>query len=62
MPRMVQIGMENKKYVEILSGFDEGDAVVTAGSYLLQSEYIFKKGSHPMANMPGMDSILKMKM
>jgi len=50
-PRMVQIGMENKEYTEILSGIEEGDAVVTSGAYLLQSEYIFKKGQDPMAGM-----------
>lgn len=50
-PRMVQTGMVNKEYTEILSGIEEGDAVVTSGVYLLQSEYIFKKGQDPMAGM-----------
>ncbi len=50
-PRMVQLGMENKEYTEILNGVEEGDAVVTSGAYLLQSEYIFKKGQDPMAGM-----------
>ncbi|HYV92371.1 MAG TPA: efflux RND transporter periplasmic adaptor subunit [Chitinophagales bacterium] len=50
-PRMVEIGMVNKEYTEILSGLEEGDAVVISGAYLLQSEYIFKKGQDPMAGM-----------
>jgi len=50
-PRMVEIGIENKEYIEILSGLEEGDAVVTSGAYLLQSEFIFKKGQDPMAGM-----------
>jgi len=50
-PVMVQVGMENKEYSEIISGIEEGDAVVTSGAYLLQSEYIFKKGQDPMVGM-----------
>jgi Cu(I)/Ag(I) efflux system membrane fusion protein len=50
-PRMVETGMESKDYIEIISGLEEGDAVVTSGAYLLQSEYIFKKGEDPMAGM-----------
>ena len=50
-PRMVEIGVENKEFIEILSGLEEGDAVVTSGAYLLQSEYTFKKGQDPMAGM-----------
>ena len=38
-------------YTEILSGLQPGDAVVTSGAYLLQSEYIFRNGADPMAGM-----------
>jgi Cu(I)/Ag(I) efflux system membrane fusion protein len=47
--RMVQTGVEDGYRVEIKSGLQNGDIVVTNGAYLLQSEYIFKKGADPMA-------------
>ena len=56
--KMVKVGIENDGRIEITSGLKSGDLVVTSGAYLLNSEYIFKKGSDPMA---GMD-IGKMKM
>jgi Cu(I)/Ag(I) efflux system membrane fusion protein len=46
---MVKTGMEIGDRIEILSGLSSGDAVVTSGAYLLNSEYIFKKGSDPMS-------------
>jgi Cu(I)/Ag(I) efflux system membrane fusion protein len=48
---MVETGLENDNEVEIRSGLKEGDVVVTSGAYLINSEYIFKKGSSPMGNM-----------
>ncbi|MDQ6757041.1 MAG: efflux RND transporter periplasmic adaptor subunit, partial [Bacteroidota bacterium] len=56
--KMVTIGIENDGRIEITSGLKSGDLVVTSGAYLLNSEYIFKKGADPMA---GMD-MSKMKM
>ncbi len=47
--RMVKTGLETADRVEILSGLQEGETVVTAGAYLINSEYIFKKGADPMA-------------
>ena len=49
--KMVTIGLESGDRVEITYGLKEGEAVVTSGAYLLNSEYIFKKGSSPMAGM-----------
>lgn len=46
---MVKTGLETGDRIEIRSGLKEGDVVVTSGAYLLNSEYIFKKGSNPMA-------------
>ena len=56
--KMVNVGIENDGRIEITSGLKSGDLVVTSGAYLLNSEYIFKKGADPMA---GMD-MSKMKM
>jgi Cu(I)/Ag(I) efflux system membrane fusion protein len=49
--RMVQTGQEGGGFVEIKSGLQPGDAVVTSGAYLLQSEYIFRNGANPMEGM-----------
>ncbi|MEZ4905740.1 MAG: hypothetical protein R2822_30245 [Spirosomataceae bacterium] len=46
--RMVSVGMTNKDYTEITEGLRAGEKVVVSGAYLLNSEYIFKKGSNPM--------------
>jgi Cu(I)/Ag(I) efflux system membrane fusion protein len=53
---MVETGIESGDKIEIKSGIHEDDVVVTSGAYLLQSEYIFRKGAEPMAgmNMDGM--------
>ncbi|HVW15255.1 MAG TPA: efflux RND transporter periplasmic adaptor subunit [Mucilaginibacter sp.] len=48
---MVDVGAENGDNIEITSGLSEGDVVVRTGAYLLNSEYIFKKGANPMAGM-----------
>lgn len=49
--KMVTVGMESNDRIEITYGLQEGEAVVTSGAYLLNSEYIFKKGTSPMAGM-----------
>jgi Cu(I)/Ag(I) efflux system membrane fusion protein len=49
--RMVRTGQESEGFIEIKSGLQPGDAVVTSGAYLLQSEYIFRNGADPMAGM-----------
>jgi Cu(I)/Ag(I) efflux system membrane fusion protein len=45
---MVQTGSESDDRIEIKSGLTIGDVVVISGAYLLNSEYIFKKGANPM--------------
>lgn len=47
--KMVTVGMESGDRIEITYGLSQGEAVVTRGAYLINSEYIFKKGSSPMA-------------
>jgi Cu(I)/Ag(I) efflux system membrane fusion protein len=49
--KMVETGLQSNGFVEIKSGLKDGDEVVTKGAYLLQSEYIFRKGANPMAGM-----------
>ncbi|GAB2525629.1 efflux RND transporter periplasmic adaptor subunit [Rufibacter soli] len=47
--RMVELGTENKQWVEVLDGLYTNEKVVVRGTYLLNSEYILKKGTDPMA-------------
>lgn len=49
--KMVTVGSESNNRIEITYGLKEGEAVVTSGAYLLNSEYIFKRGASPMAGM-----------
>jgi membrane fusion protein, copper/silver efflux system len=49
--RMIETGPENSNRIEIRSGLQNGDIVVVSGAYLLNSEYIFKKGTNPMEGM-----------
>ncbi len=49
--RMVNIGSQNSKQIEILSGIKVGEKVVTSGAFLINSEYRLKKGSDPMEGM-----------
>lgn len=45
---MVHAGEESNGYTEIIHGLKAGDRVVVSGAYLLNSEFIFKKGANPM--------------
>lgn len=47
--KMVTVGLESDDRIEITSGLLANDVVVTSGAYLINSEYIFKKGANPMA-------------
>lgn len=47
--RMVRIGIANEDYTEIIEGLQVGESVVVSGAYLLHSEFVFKKGTDPMA-------------
>jgi Cu(I)/Ag(I) efflux system membrane fusion protein len=49
--KMVQVGLEVEDRIEIVSGLNAGDVVVTTGTYLINSEYIFKNGANPMDGM-----------
>jgi membrane fusion protein, copper/silver efflux system len=49
-PKMIKPGAGNSNYVPILSGLNHGDIVVTNGTYLLNSEAIFKNGNDNTMN------------
>lgn len=49
--KMVQTGLESGDRLEIKSGLQNGDVVVTRGAYLLNSEFVFKKGANAMGGM-----------
>jgi len=49
--RMVTTGIDENDAIEITSGLETGEVVVTSGAYLLNSEYIFEHGASPMAGM-----------
>lgn len=43
--RMLELGIQNKKEVEVINGLKEGELIVTNGAYLLNSALVLKKGS-----------------
>jgi Cu(I)/Ag(I) efflux system membrane fusion protein len=49
--RMVTTGVDDGNSIEITTGLKIGEIVVISGAYLINSEYIFKNGSDPMAGM-----------
>lgn len=53
--KMVETGLESGDRLEIKSGLQNGDVVVIRGAYLINSEFVFKKGGNIMGGMEGMD-------
>jgi len=49
--RMIKTGITDENSIEIKTGLQAGDIVVTCGAYLLNSEYIFENGNSPMEGM-----------
>lgn len=49
--KMVRLGVQNKKQVEILEGLKPGEVVAATGGYLINSEYILQKGAGVMGGM-----------
>ena len=47
-PMSVSVGKANGNSVQITSGLATGDEVVVTGAYLLYSEYVLKRGKHPL--------------
>lgn len=50
-PKMITVGTGNSVYMQVLSGLNPGDVVVTTGAYLLNGEAIFKNGDKGMSDM-----------
>lgn len=48
-PMMVETGVETDDRIEVKAGLHSGDVVVISGAYLINSEYIFKRGTDAMA-------------
>lgn len=46
--KMITPGLEANGFTEIKDGLEKGDVVVITGAYLLNSEFIFKKGANSM--------------
>jgi Cu(I)/Ag(I) efflux system membrane fusion protein len=40
--------LQTSEKVEVLDGLEKGDEIVTSGAYLLNSEFIFKRGASPL--------------
>ncbi len=47
-PMQVSVGKANGYSINITSGIATGDEVVVTGAYLLYSEYVLKRGKHPL--------------
>jgi membrane fusion protein, copper/silver efflux system len=54
LPKMVEPGIQSGNMTEIRNGLLEGEKVVISGTYLLNSEYVIRKGAGTMEDMPGM--------
>jgi len=52
--KSVKTGQEDGEKIEILSGIQPGDIVVINGAYLINSEYVFRKGTSPAHDMSRM--------
>jgi Cu(I)/Ag(I) efflux system membrane fusion protein len=48
--KRVETGLEKDDVIEIKKGLSSGDVIVISGAYLLNSEYIFKNGTNPVAS------------
>ncbi len=49
--RMIVTGNDDKTNVEVISGLEEGEMVVSSGAYLINSEFILKNGANAMGGM-----------
>ena len=49
--KMIFTGIDDRTNVEVLSGIDKGEKVVSSGAYLINSEFILKNGANAMGGM-----------
>ena len=54
-PRQVKTGERVGDRIQILSGLNEGERVVTSGNFLIDSESQLKAAASGMSNIPGME-------
>jgi Cu(I)/Ag(I) efflux system membrane fusion protein/cobalt-zinc-cadmium efflux system membrane fusion protein len=47
-PREIELGMEGDGYIQVLSGLEEGDEVVTSAQFLIDSESSLREAIHKM--------------
>ena len=45
VPRMIRTGLQGELYTEVLEGLEEGDQVVTFGSFFIDAEYKLNSGA-----------------
>jgi len=43
-PRIIKIGQRNRRWIEVISGLEAGDTVVTSGNFLIAAESKLKSG------------------
>lgn len=53
VPQVIEVGMQGELYTQVLAGLEEGDQVVSVGSFFVDAENKLKRAG--MAPMPGMD-------
>jgi hypothetical protein len=49
VPQEVHTGVQGELYTQVLHGLNEGDQIVTFGSFFIDSEYKLKSGAQPAA-------------
>ncbi|HWA32486.1 MAG TPA: efflux RND transporter periplasmic adaptor subunit, partial [Cyclobacteriaceae bacterium] len=49
--RMIKTGISDGMRLEVLSGLEKNDVVVSSGAYLLNSEFVLKNGANSMGGM-----------
>jgi RND family efflux transporter MFP subunit len=56
-PRLIKVGSSSDDWVQVLSGLNEGEEVVTSANFLIDSESRLKAAVAGMGAMPGMESM-----
>lgn len=54
-PQAIEIGLQGELYTQVLKGLEEGDQVVSVGSFFVDAENKLKPAGMDHGSMPGMD-------